>query len=73
VKTYSAEFDRNAATWIRSSRSSGSDGSSVETARLHDGGMAVRKSDDPHGPVLFFTPAEWEAFVGGAKDGEFDL
>lgn len=24
------------------------------------------------GPVLRFTPAEWDAFLGGAKLGEFD-
>ena len=54
-------------------RSSGIDtGASVEVALL-DNGVAVRDSRKPEGPVLFFTPAEWDAFVGGAKDGEFDL
>jgi hypothetical protein len=38
-----------------------------------DGVVAVRDSKDPAGPALVFTPAEWDAFVGGAKDGEFDL
>jgi hypothetical protein len=33
---------------------------------------AVRDSKNPNGPALIFTPAEWDAFVGGAKDGEFD-
>ncbi|WP_309117780.1 DUF397 domain-containing protein [Saccharothrix sp.] len=33
---------------------------------------AMRNSDHPEGPVLVFTPAEWEAFVLGVKDGEFD-
>jgi Domain of unknown function (DUF397) len=27
-------------------------------------------SDD--GPVLFFTPEEWDAFLAGAHKGEFD-
>jgi hypothetical protein len=27
----------------------------------------------PEGPVLVFTQSEWEAFVGGAQDGEFDI
>jgi hypothetical protein len=35
--------------------------------------VAVRDSKDPAGPVLVFTAPEWDAFVGGAKDGEFDL
>lgn len=33
----------------------------------------MRNSKDPDGPVLAFTEAEWEAFVLGVKDGEFDL
>jgi Domain of unknown function (DUF397) len=34
--------------------------------------VLVRDSKDPAGPVLAFTTAEWEAFVSGVKDGEFD-
>jgi hypothetical protein len=37
------------------------------------GAIAVRDSKNPVGPALIFTPDEWDAFVGGAKDGEFDL
>jgi Domain of unknown function (DUF397) len=33
----------------------------------------MRDSKKPDGPVLAFTPAEWDAFVLGVKDGEFDL
>jgi hypothetical protein len=43
----------------------------VEVADLPDGGAAVRDSKDPEGPVLRFTPAEWAAFLGGVKSGEF--
>jgi hypothetical protein len=32
----------------------------------------IRDSKDPDGPALAFTPSEWNAFVGGVKDGEFD-
>jgi len=28
---------------------------------------------DPDGEKLYFTEAEWDAFVLGVKDGEFDL
>ena len=28
---------------------------------------------NPDGDKLYFTEAEWEAFVLGVKDGEFDL
>jgi hypothetical protein len=37
------------------------------------GQVAMRNSKDRSGPVLVFTPAEWEAFVSGVRDGEFDL
>ena len=33
----------------------------------------MRNSGDPDGPQLYFTEAEWDAFVLGVKDGEFDL
>ncbi|WP_340137767.1 DUF397 domain-containing protein [Bailinhaonella thermotolerans] len=32
----------------------------------------MRDSKNPDGPVLAFTPSEWEAFTLGVKDGEFD-
>jgi hypothetical protein len=44
----------------------------IEVALL-DGRVAVRDSKDPAGPVLLFTPNEWEAFLAGARTGEFDL
>jgi hypothetical protein len=34
--------------------------------------IAVRDSKHPGGPVLFYTRLEWEAFLDGAKKGEFD-
>ena len=33
----------------------------------------MRDSKHPDGPVLLFTAEEWDAFVEGAKDGEFDV
>ncbi|WP_405554367.1 DUF397 domain-containing protein [Streptomyces sp. NBC_01171] len=44
----------------------------VEVAALPDGGRAVRDSKNPNGPVHFFNREEWDAFVLGAKDGQFD-
>jgi hypothetical protein len=34
--------------------------------------VVMRDSKKPGGPALYFTEAEWEAFIGGVKDGEFD-
>jgi hypothetical protein len=64
--------DLTNAVWRRSTRSDDDTSACVEVAVLSNG-YAVRNSTDPEGPVLFFTQAEWDAFVGGAKDGEFDL
>ena len=57
--------------WIKSSLSR-AQGSCVELASLPDGGVGVRDSKDPSGPVLRFTPDEWRAFLAGARNGEFD-
>lgn len=40
---------------------------------LEEGGVAVRDSKNPTGPVLRFTAHEWETFLAGARDGEFNL
>jgi hypothetical protein len=56
---------------VRSNRSGPTGGNCVEVAFLRDGQVAIRHSRHPAGPVLVFTAGEWDAFVGGAKDGEF--
>lgn len=43
-------------------------------ARVLKGGIVqIRNSNNPDAGTATFTPAEWKAFVLGAKDGEFDL
>jgi hypothetical protein len=51
---------------------SASNGACVEVAPI-EGGVAVRDSKDPDGPILSYTAAEWFAFLHGAKNGEFDF
>jgi hypothetical protein len=58
--------------WVKSSLSL-ANGNCVEVAGLPDGGIGVRDSRDPDGPVLRLTPDEWRAFLGGVRDGEFGL
>jgi hypothetical protein len=60
-------------TWRKASRSSANGSDCVEVAELPGGGRAVRDSKNPSGPMLRFTPSEWDAFIHGVKDGEFDL
>ena len=59
------------ARWVKSRRSGPTGGNCVEVAFLAGGEVAVRNSRHPDGPALVFSPREWDAFVGGAKDGEF--
>lgn len=60
------------ASWYKSSASS-YNGNCVEVSHLRDGRMAVRDTKDrASGPVLVFTRPEWDAFLTGAKNGEFD-
>lgn len=78
-------MDLSDARWVKSSFSGDNGGDCVEVAELrdvtdapgHKAGqadlVAVRDSKDPEGPKLFFTPAEWDAFVNGVKANEFDL
>jgi Domain of unknown function (DUF397) len=58
-------------TW-RKSRHSNSQGTCVELAGLPGGEIAVRNSRHPDSLALIYTPAEMDAFIRGAKDGEFD-
>lgn len=57
--------------WRKSSLSSGSD-NCVEVAFSADGHTGVRDSKHRSGAILVFTSAEWAAFVGGVRLGEFE-
>jgi hypothetical protein len=57
--------------WIKSSLSS-YNGNCVEVHGLTGDRILVRDSKDPRGAVLNFTPAEWDAFIGGVYNGEFN-
>jgi hypothetical protein len=56
----------------RKSRYSNPSGNCVEAAQLPAGAVALRNSRYPDGPALVFTRAEWDAFLLGARDGDFD-
>ncbi len=64
--------DLSGAVWRKTSQGGPDLDNRVEVAFV-DGAVAVRDSKDQGGTVLIFTPQEWDAFVEGAKDGEFDL
>ena len=62
--------DLSRAVWRTSTYSAGN--GCVEVAFV-DGQVGVRDSKDREGPALVFTAREWEAFIGGARAGEFEL
>ncbi|SES12417.1 protein of unknown function [Streptomyces sp. yr375] len=66
--------NRDIVTAFRKSSASGMnhDDDCVEVAHTADGGRAIRDSKNPHGPVLFFAPTEWNAFSAGVVGGEFN-
>ncbi|MET8871187.1 DUF397 domain-containing protein [Nocardia sp. NPDC004604] len=64
-------IDMSSAKWFKSSRS-GPSKECVEVAHLDSGMVGVRDSKNPAGPALVFTPGEWDAFIAGAKGGQFN-
>jgi hypothetical protein len=61
--------------WRISTRSGNGGGNCVEAGPVLDGSgrVAVRHSKNPDGQVIVYSHAEWQAFIAGAKDGEFDF
>jgi Domain of unknown function (DUF397) len=64
------EAERAGLAWLKA-HSSSANGACVEMAEVA-GKIAMRDSKDPDGPILVYTPAEFRAFLSGAKSGEFD-
>ncbi|MDI5974062.1 DUF397 domain-containing protein [Streptomyces sp. SL13] len=59
------------AGWFRSSFCGGGTGGCV-VFRFVDGGIQLRDDKVRDSAVLTFTAAEWDAFLLGAWNGEFD-
>ena len=65
------DTDLTELRWFKSSASSAA--GCVEIAHLPDGGVAVRDSKSRGKAPHVFSRHEWECFLAGAKNGEFDL
>lgn len=72
IATKGLRVELATAAWRKSSFSGPNSDMCVEVAFVGEA-IAVRDSKNPEGPALIFTQDEWDAFVRGTKDGEFDL
>jgi hypothetical protein len=66
-------MDLTRAEWRKASYSSSNGGTCVEVARNLPGIVGVRDSKDPDGPVLIFTPDDWQLFTANVKAGTVSL
>jgi len=64
-------IDHDALTWIKA-KASGENGACVEIAHLADGRVALRDTKDRSLAPHVYTAREWDAFLDGARKGEFD-
>jgi hypothetical protein len=65
-----SDAERAGLVWKKASAST-SYGQCVELAAAA-GGVAMRDSKDPDGPILLYARAEFNAFLDGARNGDFD-
>lgn len=70
-----AASDRLPVAWHVSSYSASGGSNCVEAGPVLDGTgrVAVRHSHHPDGPVIIYTRAEWDAFLAGVRNNEFDF
>lgn len=69
-KQTNVQIDLSKARFVKASKSQTSN--CVEVAFVEEGHVAVRDSKNPDGGTLVYTPAEWDAFLEGVRQGEFD-
>ena len=62
----------NDGTWRKATKSA-HNGGCVEVRRNESGGVDVRDSKDRSKAPHSYTANEWDAFIDGARNGEFDL
>ena len=64
-------MDLSVVSWRKSSFSSSNGGACVEVGTGSGTLYLVRDSKDPDGGRLSFPAAQWRAFIGGIKGGDF--
>lgn len=64
-------LDSDSTKWRKSQHSGSEDGGS-ELAKLPNGNIAMRNSNSCDGGTVELTSVQFQAFVTGVKEGEFD-
>ncbi|GAA2620516.1 DUF397 domain-containing protein [Actinomadura fulvescens] len=65
--------DKTAVSGYRKSSFSGGVNDACVEVKITNDAVMMRDSKDPAGPALSFTHEEWEAFLLGVKDEQFEL
>ncbi|MFF5109311.1 DUF397 domain-containing protein [Streptosporangium sp. NPDC000509] len=61
------------AAWRKARKSSSNDGNCIEVAPLSGGRVGIRDTEAPEKAPFVVSAGVWDAFVDGAKKGEFDF
>ncbi|MBB4913506.1 DUF397 domain-containing protein [Streptosporangium saharense] len=61
------------ASWRKATKSSSNGGNCLEVAPLSGGRVGIRDTEAPDQAPYVVRAAVWDAFIDGAKKGEFDF
>jgi hypothetical protein len=61
------------ADWRKAKASGANNGNCLEVAPLSGGRVGIRDSESPEKPPFVVRPEVWDAFIDGAKRGDFDF
>ena len=61
------------AVWRKASRSASNGGDCLEVAPLSGGRVGLRDTEAPEKAPFVVGASVWDAFIDGAKKGEFDF
>ncbi|MFF3441044.1 DUF397 domain-containing protein [Streptosporangium sp. NPDC002721] len=61
------------ATWRKATKSGSNQGNCLEAAPLSGGRVGLRDTEAPEKAPFVVSAGVWDAFVDGAKKGEFDF
>ncbi|MER7129289.1 DUF397 domain-containing protein [Streptosporangium saharense] len=61
------------AAWRKATKSASNQGDCLEVAPLSGGRVGIRDTEAPDQMPFVVTASVWDAFLDGAKKGEFDF